>query len=88
LPRGEKRPLLTPKMIKEARELVGLDQRRLAMLAGVSRKTVVTVEVALPDKVDARRRAVLERIRQVLEREFGLEFEFDDSEGGGVRRMR
>jgi transcriptional regulator with XRE-family HTH domain len=75
-------------MIKEARELLGLDQRRLAMLAGVSRKTVVTVEAALPDKVDARRRAVLERIRQVLEREFGLEFDFDDPEGESVRSAR
>ena len=76
MPRGEIRPLLTPEMIRRARVEVGLDQGRLAQLAGISRKTVV-IEADLPVKVDARRRRVLERVRKVFEREFGLTFEFD-----------
>lgn len=77
LPRGEIRPLLTPEMIRRARVEVGLDQGKLAQLAGISRKTIVNVEADLPVKVDARRRRVLERVRKVFEREFGLSFEFD-----------
>ena len=68
--------------------MVGIDQRGLASTAGISRKTVVAVEAALPAKVDARRRAMLERIRSVFE-EFGLEFIFDDDpHGGSVRRIK
>jgi hypothetical protein len=67
--------------------MVGIDQKRLASLAGVSRKTVVAVEAALPKKPDARRRAVLERIRWVFERGFELQFTFaDHPDGEGVRR--
>jgi transcriptional regulator with XRE-family HTH domain len=72
-------------MIRQARELAGIDQRRLASLTGISRKTVVTVEGAPPEKPDARRRAVLERIRWVFERGFDLEFTFanhPEGEGG------
>jgi DNA-binding XRE family transcriptional regulator len=84
----EKRPLLSPRMIKQARKIVRIDQSGLASQAGISRKTVVAVEAALPAKVDARRRLVLERIRRVFEQEFGLEFTFGDDPGGGsVRRI-
>lgn len=87
MPRGEIRPLLSPTQIKQARELAGIDQGRLATFVGISRKTVVMVESKSSDKVDARRRAVLERIRHVFECDFELEFTFaDDPEGETVRR--
>lgn len=85
--RGEIRALLSPAMIRRARELAGINQARLASLAGITRKTVVAVEASLPEKPDARRRAVLEKIRRVFEQGFELEFTFDGrSEDGGVRK--
>ena len=73
-------------MIKAARALLGLDQSHLAVLVGVSKKTIAVVENATPVRVHARRRAVLEKIRQGLEIEFGIEFIFaDESTGEGVR---
>ena len=74
-------------MIRRARELAGINQARLASLAGITRKTVVAVEASLPEKPDARRRAVLEKIRRVFEQGFELEFTFDGrSEIDGVRK--
>lgn len=61
-------------MIRRARELAGINQARLASLAGISRKTVVAVEASLSESPDARRRAVLEKIRWVFEQGFELEF--------------
>lgn len=85
--RGEIRALLSPAMIRRARELAGINQARLASLAGITRKTVVAVEASLPEKPDARRRAVLEKIRRVFEQGFELEFTFDGrSEIDGVRK--
>jgi transcriptional regulator with XRE-family HTH domain len=72
-------------MIKHGRELAGIDQRQLAMLAEVSPRTIVAVESSLPQTVDPRRRAVLERIRNVLEREFRIAF---DPASGRVWRRR
>jgi DNA-binding XRE family transcriptional regulator len=86
VPRQEHRALLTPRMIKAARALCGLDQSHLAALAGVSKKTIAVVESATPMRVDARRRAVLEKIRKRLETELDLEFVFaDETTGEGVR---
>jgi DNA-binding XRE family transcriptional regulator len=62
-------------MIKRARELAGIDQRELALLVGLSRRTVVSVESEMPGKIDPRRRAVLERIRATFAREFAIECE-------------
>lgn len=74
-------------MIRRSREIAGINQARLASLAGITRKTVVAVESALPEKPDARRRAVLEKIRWVFEHGFELEFTFaDHAEGEGVRK--
>ena len=76
-------------MIRLAREMAGIDQADLAKRAGISRKTVVAVERALPARVDARRRLVLERIRSAFETTFGLEFSFkEDPAGEGVSRRR
>ena len=91
MPRGEIRPLLTPELIRRSRRLAGLDQGQLAMLAGLSRKTIGAVETSLPTRVDPRRRLVLERIRSVFEREFRLFFKVDVNgalEGPHRRRLR
>jgi len=75
-------------MIKAARALTGLDQALLAALTGVSRKTVTVVENTISGKVDARRRAVLEKIRRESE-SLGIEFRFGgDEEGDGVSLKR
>jgi DNA-binding XRE family transcriptional regulator len=88
-PRREKRALLTPSMIRAARALIGLEQAHLAVLAGVTRKTISLIETETPSKVDARRRAVLETVRLRLENEFHIQFIFADAKGGeGVRRGR
>ena len=81
--RAEERKLLTPNMIRAARALAGMDQSRLATLANVDRRTIVTIENAGAStrKVDARRRAVLERIRKVFE-DCGIRFTFSN-EGVG-----
>jgi len=74
-------------MIRVAREFAGIDQADLAKRAGISRKTVVAVERALPEMIDARRRLVLERIRNVFETAFGLCLTFPGDPGGeGVRK--
>lgn len=67
-------------MIRRARKLAGINQARLAALAGITRKTVVAVEATLPEKPDARRRSVLEKIRWVFEHGFELEFSFAEPE--------
>ena len=84
--RAKIRKLLTPNMIRAARALARMDQSHLAALAGVDRRTIVSVENArVPSgKVDARRRAVLEKIRKGLE-DYGIQFTFAD-EGVGWRK--
>jgi transcriptional regulator with XRE-family HTH domain len=72
-------------MIKRARELAGIDQRQLAMLADVSPRTIGAVEGSLSEPVDPRRRAVLEKIRKVFEKEFRIGF---DPARGRVWRRR
>ena len=70
-------------MIRAARSLLGIDQAHLAMLAGVTVKTISKIENA-PDerRIDGRRRKILERIRQRLQHEFDIEFVFPDARNG------
>jgi transcriptional regulator with XRE-family HTH domain len=74
-------------MIRAARSLLGIDQAKLAMLAGVTVKTISLIENAADGgSVDGRRRKIVERIRQRLEDEFDIEFVFPDERTGfGVR---
>lgn len=74
-------------MIRAARSLLAIDQSKLAMLAGVTVKTISLIENAAGrGKVDGRRRKIVERIRQRLEDEFEVEFLFSDERTGfGVR---
>jgi predicted transcriptional regulator len=88
MPRGVKRPLPTPAMLRAARALLDIDQASFATLALVSAKTIGRLErpAAETDKVDGRKRAVIERLRARLESDFGIEFLFpDESFAGGVR---
>jgi DNA-binding XRE family transcriptional regulator len=78
-------PLLTPTLLKAARGLLAMDQAALAAAVGVSRKTIAWTEISLSEKVDPRRRATLEQIRQRMEDDLGVEFRFSTkSQGEGV----
>lgn len=82
-------PLLTPTLLKAARGLLAMDQASLADAVGVSRKTIAWTEISLSEKVDPRRRATLEQIRQRMEDDLGVEFQFDaKSHGEGVSLSR
>jgi DNA-binding XRE family transcriptional regulator len=76
----------TPRLIRAARGLVGIDQKTLAETAGVARKSVVTLEADKGEKMDPRRLKVLQELQRVLEDVYGVEF-FAASEhsGEGVR---
>ena len=76
----------TPRLIRAARGLVGIDQKTLAETAGVSRKSVVTLEADKSEKMDPRRLKVLQELQRAFEDIYGVEF-FAASEhsGEGVR---
>jgi DNA-binding XRE family transcriptional regulator len=78
--------LPTAAMIRAARGLLGIDQARLAMLVGVTAKTISAIEnTGDGEMVDGRRRNIVRRIRQRLEDEFDIEFVFpDERKGFGV----
>lgn len=78
---------LTPSLLRAARALLGLSQTELGQKAGVSRKAIATFETAEPsDRLDPRRKAVLDTLRQYLEGECEIEFTFaSDRTGEGVR---
>jgi DNA-binding XRE family transcriptional regulator len=82
--RPPKRKVLDLASIKEARRIVGIDQAKLARLSGITRKTVSVIERSEPSRIDARRRVVLEKIRETFEIGYGLQFTFSDSDEGGV----
>ncbi len=76
----------SPRLIRAARGLVGIDQATLANKASVARKSVVLIEADESDRMDPRRLKVLQSLQRVFEDEFGVEF-FAASEhsGEGVR---
>jgi transcriptional regulator with XRE-family HTH domain len=75
-------------MIRAARALLGIDQAKLAVLAGVTVKTISLIENAADGgNIDGRRRKIVERIRQRLEDEFDVEF-LDECKGFGVKVRR
>jgi DNA-binding XRE family transcriptional regulator len=76
----------SPRLIRAARGLTGIDQATLAEKAGVARKTIVLIEADESDRMDPRRRKVLQTLQHVFENEYGIEF-FAASEisGEGVR---
>jgi hypothetical protein len=76
----------TPRLIRAARGLAGLDQATLAARAKVSRKAVNVIEGDESETMDFRRVAVLRKLQAVLENDFGIEFQkATKSAGPGVR---
>ncbi|MGX9390228.1 helix-turn-helix transcriptional regulator [Nitrobacteraceae bacterium UC4446_H13] len=66
--------------------MAGVDQATLASLAGVTRQAVSVVETDSSEKMDPRRRKVLEAMQRVLEDEYGVElFAASENSGEGVR---
>jgi DNA-binding XRE family transcriptional regulator len=76
----------SPKLIRAARGLAGIDQAELAEKAGVARKTIVLIEADESDRMDPRRRKILQSLQRVFEDDYGIEFfEASESSGEGVR---
>ena len=88
MPSTSHRQLPKAAMIRAARALLGFDQAKLAVLAGVTVKTISLIENAADGgNIDGRRRKIVERIRQRLEDEFDVEFA-DGRKGFGVKIRR
>ena len=76
----------TPRLIRAARSLVGIDQGTLAKQAGVTRLTVIKIEADESDRMDPRRLKALQSLQSVLEDEYGIEFVAASKNAGeGVR---
>jgi transcriptional regulator with XRE-family HTH domain len=79
----------TPRLIRAARGLAGIDQATLAARAGVSRKAVIAIEGDESNTMDYRRLEVLQKLQAVFGDQFGVEF-FPESKniGEGVRLQK
>ena len=76
----------SPRLVRAGRVLAGVDQAALALKAGVTRQAVSVVETDENEKMDPRRRKVLEAMQRVLEEEYGIVFfEASENSGEGVR---
>ena len=76
----------TPRMVRAARALAGMDQSVLAEKVGVDRKTIVRIETDTRQKIDARRRDVLILIKEYFQDVRNIEFIFpSEKTGEGVR---
>lgn len=76
----------TPRLIRAARGLVGIDQETLASRADVTRQAVIKIEADESDRMDPRRLKVLQSLQRVLEDEYGIEFfAASENSGEGVR---
>jgi transcriptional regulator with XRE-family HTH domain len=78
----------TPRLIRAARGLAGLDQATLAARAKVSRKAVVSLEGDENETMDYRRAEVLRKLQAVLENDFGIEFQKPTKRAGPGVRLR
>jgi DNA-binding XRE family transcriptional regulator len=76
----------TPRLIRAARGLLGVDQGELAKRARVARKTIVLIEADESDRMDPRRLKILQSLQRTLEDDYGIEFfEASENSGEGVR---
>lgn len=76
----------SPRLIRAARGLVGIDQATLANRAGVARKSIVLIEADENDRMDPRRLKILQSLQRVFEDEYGVEFfAASENSGEGVR---
>lgn len=79
----------TPRLIRAARGLVGIDQETLALKANVTRHAVMKIEADESDRMDPRRFKILQSLRRVFEDEYGIEFfAASENSGEGVRFRR
>lgn len=70
------------RMIRAARGLLNIDQTELAALVNVSRRTIIRIEGEEGETENERRIAVLTRIRDELENNFGIRFIYANSATG------
>ena len=76
----------TPRLIRAARGLMGIDQGELAEKAGVARKTIVLIEADKNDRMDPRRLKILQDLQRVFADDYGIEFfEASENSGEGLR---
>jgi DNA-binding XRE family transcriptional regulator len=76
----------TPRLIRGARGLAGIDQEKLAGKAGVTRQTIIKIEADESDRMDPRRLTILQSLQRVFEEDYGIEFfEASENSGEGVR---
>ncbi|UPK37151.1 hypothetical protein IVB18_07470 [Bradyrhizobium sp. 186] len=76
----------SPRLIRAGRALAGVDQATLALEAGVTRQAVSVIETDESEKMDPRRRKILEAMQRVLEDKYGIEFfAASQNSGEGVR---
>jgi DNA-binding XRE family transcriptional regulator len=76
----------TPRLIRAARALVGIDRATLAGAAGVTKLTVYNIELDESERMDPRRLKTLQMLQQALEEKYGIEFQAaSKSSGEGVR---
>jgi len=76
----------SPRLIRAARGLVGIDQETLATKAEVTRQAVIKIESDESHRMDPRRLKVLQSLQRVFEDDYGVEFfAASESSGEGVR---
>jgi DNA-binding XRE family transcriptional regulator len=76
----------SPRLIRAARALVGIDQEALAAKANVTRQAVIKIEADESDRMDPRRLKILQSLQRVFEDEYDVEFfAAGEDSGEGVR---
>jgi DNA-binding XRE family transcriptional regulator len=79
----------TPRQIRAARGLAGIDQAKLSEDAKVSRKTIVAIENDQNETMDYRRLEAIQLLRLALEEKHHIEFlKAKGAKGVGVRIRR
>jgi DNA-binding XRE family transcriptional regulator len=76
----------SPRLIRAARGLVGIERVELAEKAGVTRLTIYKIELDKGDRMDPRRLKILQSLQRIFEDEYGIEFfAASKNSGEGVR---
>jgi DNA-binding XRE family transcriptional regulator len=76
----------SPRLIRAARALTGIDQETLASKAKVTRQAIIKIEADESARMDPRRLKILQLLQRVFEDEYGVEFfAAGENSGEGVR---
>jgi DNA-binding XRE family transcriptional regulator len=78
----------SPRLIRAARGLVGIDQATLAEQAGLTRLTVLKIESDESDGMDPRRLKALQSLQRVFEDAYKIEFLAASKNSGEGLRFR